>query len=128
MKVESYATVHQLVTTIRSRILVSGVRAAEALFPPGSMTGAPKKRTCEMLDALEPDARGVYSGAIGYFSRDGSVDLSVVIRTAVLEDGEATIGTGGAITIDSDPQAELDETIAKSLPILTAFGATHPWA
>ncbi|GGF50420.1 aminodeoxychorismate synthase, component I [Microbacterium sorbitolivorans] len=128
MRVESYATVHQLVTTIRSRIRVSGVRAAEALFPPGSMTGAPKKRTCEMLDALEPDERGVYSGAIGYFSRDGSVDLSVVIRTAVLEGGQATIGTGGAITIDSDPQTELDETIAKSTPLLAAFGATHPWA
>lgn len=128
MRVESYATVHQLVTTIRSSLRVSGVRAAEALFPPGSMTGAPKKRTCEMLDALEADDRGVYSGAIGYFSRDGSVDLSVVIRTAVLEGGEATIGTGGAITIDSDPQTELDETIAKSTPLLAAFGATHPWA
>lgn len=128
MRVESYATVHQLVTTIRSSLRVSGVRAAEALFPPGSMTGAPKKRTCEMLDALEPDDRGVYSGAIGYVSRDGSVDLSVVIRTAVLEGREATIGTGGAITIDSDPQTELDETIAKSQPLLAALGATHPWA
>jgi len=128
MAVESFATVHQLVTTVRSRILVGGVRAAEALFPPGSMTGAPKKRTCELLDALEPDSRGVYAGAIGYFSRDGSVDLSVVIRTAVLEGGAATIGTGGAITIDSDPGAELDETIAKSQALLTALGADHPWA
>jgi len=127
MAIESYATVHQLVTTVRSRILVSGVRAAEALFPPGSMTGAPKKRTCELLDRLEPDDRGAYAGAIGFFSHDGSVDLSVVIRTAVLEDGEAEIGTGGAITIDSDPEAELDETIAKSQVLLAAFGAEHPW-
>ena len=118
---------HQLVTTVRSRLEVSGVRAAQALFPPGSMTGAPKRRTVELLDELEAAPRGVYSGALGHFSRCGSVDLSVVIRTAVVEAGEASIGTGGAITFDSDPEAELDETIAKSGAVLAAFGVGHPW-
>ncbi|WP_110589981.1 chorismate-binding protein [Microbacterium suaedae] len=130
MAVESYATVHQLVTSVRSELLprdAVGVRAAEALFPPGSMTGAPKRRTVEMLDALEAAPRGAYSGVVGYFSRCGSVDLSVVIRTAVAADGEVTIGTGGAITYDSDPDAEADETVAKSTPLLRAFGRTHPF-
>lgn len=130
MAVESYATVHQLVTTVRSRLLpraAAGVRAAGALFPPGSMTGAPKRRTVELLDALEAEPRGVYSGVIGAFSRCGAVDLSVVIRTAVVADGVARIGTGGAITIDSDPDAEADETVAKASAMLSAFGCTHPF-
>ncbi len=126
MAVESYATVHQLVTSVRSRVLTSGVMAAEALFPPGSMTGAPKRRTVEMLDELEAEPRGAYAGVLGYFSYDGSVDLSVVIRTAVVADGEVTIGTGGAITIDSDADEEFDETLAKSAAVLRAFGRRHP--
>jgi len=131
MAVESYATVHQLVTSVRSKLLpraAAGVRAAEALFPPGSMTGAPKRRTVELLDALEAEPRGVYSGVIGWFSRCGAVDLSVVIRTAVIEDGRVTIGTGGAITIDSDPDAEAAETVTKSAALLEAFGRSHPFA
>ena len=126
MAVESYATVHQLVTSVRSRVLTSGVMAAEALFPPGSMTGAPKRRTVEMLDELEAEPRGAYAGVLGYFSYDGSVDMSVVIRTAVVADGEVTIGTGGAITIDSDADEEFDETLAKSAAVLRAFGRRHP--
>lgn len=130
MAVETYATVHQLVTTVRARLLprpAAGVRAAAALFPPGSMTGAPKRRTVELLDALEAEPRGVYAGVIGAFSRCGAVDLSVVIRTAVVADGVARIGTGGAITIDSDPAAEADETVAKSAAMLRALGCTHPF-
>ncbi|MDN3310768.1 anthranilate synthase component I family protein [Microbacterium oryzae] len=129
MAVESYATVHQLVTSVRGRLRprsAAAVHAAGALFPPGSMTGAPKKRTVELLDALEAEPRGVYSGVIGAFSRCGAVDLSVVIRTAVVADGVARIGTGGAITIDSDPGDELDETVVKASALLAAFGATHP--
>ncbi|GGD25886.1 aminodeoxychorismate synthase, component I [Microbacterium faecale] len=128
MAVESYATVHQLVTSVRSRVLTSGVMAAEALFPPGSMTGAPKRRTVEMLDELEAEPRGAYAGVLGFFSYGGSVDLSVVIRTAVVAGGEVTVGTGGAITIDSDPDDEFDETLAKTAAVLAAFGRSHPAA
>ncbi|MGW9113746.1 anthranilate synthase component I family protein [Microbacterium sp. NPDC055683] len=130
MAVESYATVHQLVTVVRSRLLpgpAAGVRAAQALFPPGSMTGAPKRRTVELLDRLEAAPRGVYSGVLGFFSRCGAVDLSVVIRTAVIRDGEAVIGTGGAITFDSVVASEADETVAKSAALLRVFGARHPF-
>jgi para-aminobenzoate synthetase len=116
MRVESYETVHQLVSSVRGRLReeVGSVEAIRACFPPGSMTGAPKLRTMEILDELEGAARGVYSGAIGWFGLGGACDLSVAIRTIVLEGSAATVGAGGAIVVDSDPEAELDEMLHKA--------------
>jgi len=122
MAVESFETVHQLVTTVRGR-LRPGLGAADAVaacFPPGSMTGAPKRRTMEILDRLEGGPRGPYSGAIGYFGLGGGCDLSVAIRTIVLAAGRARVGAGGAIVLQSEPEAEYREMLLKATAPLRA--------
>jgi para-aminobenzoate synthetase len=131
MVVEPYATVHQLISTItgvleRERTPVECVRAC---FPGGSMTGAPKLRTMSIIDDIEREARGVYSGAIGYFGVDGSVDLSIVIRTIVMRPADTTIGAGGAIVMQSDPAEEFDEILLKAqAPMSTiARAITGSW-
>ncbi|MGN6189231.1 MAG: aminodeoxychorismate synthase component I [Conexibacter sp.] len=115
MHVETYETVHQLVSTVRGLLRedVEPPDCVRACFPGGSMTGAPKKRTMEIIDELEGEARGVYSGAIGYFGLSGGVDLSIVIRTIVIEDDHATIGVGGAIVMQSDAEDEYQEIVLK---------------
>ena len=116
MGVESYSTVHQLVSTVSSRLRegISAVAAARACFPGGSMTGAPKPSTMQIIEGLEGRARGVYSGTLGFVSADGSANLSIVIRTLVAhDDGVVTLAAGGAIVADSDPTAEYEEMLTK---------------
>jgi para-aminobenzoate synthetase len=123
MAVESYETVHQLVSSISGRLRpdLGPLDAVRACFPPGSMTGAPKRRTMEIIDELEGAARGVYSGAIGWFACGGACDLSVAIRTIVLDGERASIGAGGAIVVDSDPDEELAEMLLKAHASAAAF-------
>jgi len=123
MVVEPYATVHQVVSTITGRLERhrSSAECARACFPGGSMTGAPKERTMEIIDDLEAEARGVYSGAIGYFGLDGATDLSIVIRTIVMRPGRTTIGAGGAIVMQSDPEEEFEEILLKARAPMAAI-------
>jgi para-aminobenzoate synthetase len=121
--IESYETVHQLVSTVRGLLRedVEPPDCIRACFPGGSMTGAPKKRTMEIIDELEGEARGVYSGAIGYLGLSGGCDLNIVIRTLVLDGQSATLGVGGAIVMQSDAEEEYQETLLKARAPMAAI-------
>lgn len=122
--VESYTSVHQLVSTVEARLKpgLTVFDAIDACFPAGSMTGAPKIRAIEILAGLEDGPRGLYSGCFGYITYKGAADLGMTIRTLVFEDGRATLGIGGGITIDSVALAELEETKLKAKALLSALG------
>ncbi|GAA2780577.1 aminodeoxychorismate synthase component I [Saccharopolyspora taberi] len=126
--VETYARVHQLVSTVRATLRTdrSPVACVRSSFPGGSMTGAPKIRTMEIIDEFEAGPRGVYSGAIGYFSLSGAADFSIVIRTLTTTPNGAHFGVGGAIIALSDPDAEYEETAVKSEAMLRLLATTFP--
>jgi aminodeoxychorismate synthase component I len=123
MLIEDYATVFQMVSTIRGR-LAEGQDALDlirACFPGGSMTGAPKIEAMKIIDQLEPVKRGIYSGAIGYLDFAGPMDLSIVIRTIVIRNGHCYFHVGGGIVADSDPLAEFHETQDKARALIEAI-------
>ncbi|MGI0482167.1 aminodeoxychorismate synthase [Geminocystis sp. CENA526] len=121
MSIETYSTVHQMVSTIKGKIRndVKPIDCIKACFPGGSMTGAPKKKTLEIIDELETEARGIYSGSIGFLAFNGTMDLNIVIRTAIITPNHSSIGVGGAITILSDKSKEFEETILKAKALLS---------
>ena len=124
-RLDSWATVHHLVSTVRGR-LRPGVGAAEVLratFPCGSVTGAPKIAAMEIIARQERVARGPYCGAIGYFGFGGGIDLSVAIRILVAAAGRVSFHAGGGIVYDSDPAEEYSETLAKARGIIEAVAS-----
>jgi anthranilate/para-aminobenzoate synthase component I len=124
--VEEYATVFHLVSTVTGDLYrgehdeFSLIRAT---FPGGSITGAPKIRAMEIIEELEPHARGVYTGAIGYISYHGRMDLNIAIRTMVKVDGRVYLHVGGGIVADSDPTLEYEETLHKGKALFETLGA-----
>jgi para-aminobenzoate synthetase component 1 len=122
---ESYATVHHLVSTVTGELRPGQgpVDALAAAFPGGSITGAPKLRAMEIITELEGHARGPYCGAIGYLGFDGTMDLNIVIRTASFRGGACVVQAGGGIVTASDPASEYVETLDKARRMFEAFGA-----
>lgn len=127
MALEAHPTVWHLTSTVTGRVRgdLDLRDLLRALFPCGSVTGAPKRMAVDRTRLVEPWRRGVYCGAVGVVGR-GLVDLSVAIRTAVVVDGQAWYGTGGGIVADSDPDEEWDEAMAKAAAFFTATGSRPP--
>jgi anthranilate synthase component 1 len=128
MTLESYAHVHHIVSNVRGRLRADAGpgEVLRAVFPGGTITGCPKVRAMEIIAELEGVGRGPYTGAMGYLSRDGHMDLNILIRTLVCEGGRATLRAGAGIVADSQPEAELAETRAKARGLLQAFGVSAP--
>jgi anthranilate synthase component 1 len=125
MVIETYAHVHHIVSNVRGRLRpgTSPGAVIRATFPGGTITGCPKVRCMDIIGRLEGEARGAYTGSLGYLGRDGSMDLNILIRTIELHGREITFRAGAGIVADSDPQRELEETRAKALGLERALGA-----
>jgi para-aminobenzoate synthetase component 1 len=123
MAIERHPTVLQMVSTIEGRLgeRFDGLDLVRACFPGGSMTGAPKIEAMKVIRRLEPIRRGIYSGAIGYLDYRGGLDLNIVIRSIIVENGRARIQVGGAVVADSDERLEYKETIDKAKALLAAL-------
>ncbi|WP_437730292.1 aminodeoxychorismate synthase component I [Sorangium sp. So ce1335] len=122
MRITEHATLLQLSSVITGALREGrgALDALEACFPGGSITGAPKHRTIAIIDALERRARGVYTGAIGYLAFEGTMDMNIAIRTLVADAEGVSFGSGGAIVAESSPEAEYEEVLVKSFPLLRA--------
>ncbi len=124
---ESFARIHHLVSSVRG-VLRPGLAATDLLraaFPPGSITGAPKRRAMQIIEAIEPAPRGPYCGAIAWLGWDGAMDSSVAIRTLTVTADQVIAQAGGGIVADSDPEGEYEEMMVKVRPLLRALG---PWS
>jgi len=125
--IETYPTVFHAVATVAGQLRkeISFCDVLKAMFPGGSITGAPKIRSMEIIDETEPTARGVYTGSIGFIGIDGTVCLNIAIRTIIIAGKKAFAQAGGGIVADSDPQAEWQETITKARALLAGIEATQ---
>ncbi|WP_417468250.1 anthranilate synthase component I [Maricaulis sp.] len=126
--VERYSHVMHIVSNVEGD-LVEGEDAVSALFagfPAGTVSGAPKVRAMEIIDELEPHRRGIYAGAVGYFSADGGMDTCIALRTAVIKDGRMHVQAGAGVVLDSDPESERVETVNKAMALFRAAENSLP--
>ena len=126
--IERYSHVMHIVSNVVGE-LREGEDALSALLaglPAGTVSGAPKVRAMEIIDELEPEKRGVYGGAVGYFAANGEMDMCIALRTGVIKDGQLYVQAGGGVVYDSDPEGEYQETVNKSRALIRAAeGATR---
>lgn len=127
MEIHRFSHIMHLVSTVEGRLRpeLSAVKALLATFPAGTLSGAPKPRALEIIHDLEKSARGLFGGVIGYFDFQGNADLAIAIRTAVIRDGVARIQAGAGIVLDSDPESEYQETLAKAAVVLRAVASAN---
>jgi anthranilate synthase component 1 len=122
MKVEKYSHVMHLVSHVEGKLKKNATvyDALRSVFPAGTLSGAPKIRAMQIISSLEPDCRGPYGGAVGYFGYDGNLDSCITIRTAIVKDGEVQIQAGAGIVYDSIPENEYQETLNKAAALFRA--------
>jgi len=125
MNVERYSHVMHIVSTVTGELKneISVVDALAAVFPAGTLSGAPKPRAMEIIEKLEPTRRGLYGGCIGYFDFNGNLDTAIAIRTALIRDGIAYVQAGAGIVADSIPESEDNECLNKAAAVLGAIAA-----
>jgi len=123
MEIERYSHVMHLVSHVQGKLKEGFTQfdAMRACFPAGTVSGAPKIRAMEIIAELEPDKRGPYAGAVGYFDFSGNMDTAIAIRTIVIKDGVAYVQAGGGIVADSVPENEYQESLNKAQALLTAI-------
>ena len=126
LEVQTYATVHQLVSTIKGKLRpeTNIIDLLQAAFPGGSMTGTPKIAACGIIAELEKTPRGIYSGTFGFLSLNGTANLAMTIRTIIADKEKLSFGAGGAILTDSVPQEEYEEMLLKAQPLITSIVKT----
>ena len=124
MNVEKYSHVMHLVSRVEGTLNKENsiYDAFKSVFPAGTLSGAPKIRAMQIISELEPDSRGPYGGAVGYFGYDGNLDSCITIRTAIIKDGMAYIQAGAGIVYDSRPEDEFSETVNKAAALFKAIG------
>ena len=127
MVIERYSHVMHIVSNVRGKLRsdCDAFDAFRATFPQGTVSGAPKIRAMEIIDELEPARRGVYGGAVGYFSFTGNMDTALALRTMLIKDGKVYIQAGGGVVADSDPSAEFDESVNKAKAMVRALSAAR---
>ncbi|MFQ5558953.1 MAG: anthranilate synthase component I family protein, partial [Nitrospinota bacterium] len=127
MSLEAYSHVWHIVSGVAGSLKegTTPMDILEACFPGGTITGCPKVRCMEIIEELEPVSRGVYTGSMGYFGWGGNIDLNILIRSAVIANGEIRFSTGAGIVADSDPASEHKETLSKAKAMMEALGSAN---